>query len=349
MGEKIFSSNVSLVLPNGQFQRHSKMEKFMVASDLNCRKMNSIKKIIEKIKIMETLNQYNISELKELAIYLHNFQLSDWIEPENSNVKQCWIESLTQMITHSDPTQYILELRKIIRWFLDHDFIFERPLNLFHFQMMIGETFIFTITEHSVKFEDKDKASININRTHMNLYFMIPYNMRNRDYSNISSKFYMSPPFYSDGTRPDYDPQSDTSLDVPPSVPPSTGAPSVEPSVPPSTGAPSNEPESVEEIVLRSLQVLNEMGEEEVNKSLHILREMKEMRERVKQRMKNMPDEPVTDKNSPECQICLTNKINVVLAKCGHTFCHSCTERFHGKCAQCRTEFDGLTRIHIFI
>jgi hypothetical protein len=64
----------------------------------------------------------------------------------------------------------------------------------------------------------------------------------------------------------------------------------------------------------------------------------------------SIPDEEATDETCGlECKICTINKICVVLAKCGHTFCHSCTTRFENKCATCRTPFTEATTIRMFI
>ena len=61
-------------------------------------------------------------------------------------------------------------------------------------------------------------------------------------------------------------------------------------------------------------------------------------------------DEKVTDDTKIlSCKICMTNKICVALVKCGHTFCNSCTKKFNHQCAQCRTTFDRLTKIKIFV
>ncbi len=62
------------------------------------------------------------------------------------------------------------------------------------------------------------------------------------------------------------------------------------------------------------------------------------------------PDTEATDETRGlECKICTINKICVVLSKCGHTFCYSCTTRFRGQCATCRTEFTDETRIRMYI
>ncbi len=68
-------------------------------------------------------------------------------------------------------------------------------------------------------------------------------------------------------------------------------------------------------------------------------------------------DEEATDETRGlECKICLTNKICVVLSKCGHAFCYMCTTRFNPssdrcrrKCATCRTPFTDKTLIHLYV
>ncbi len=64
----------------------------------------------------------------------------------------------------------------------------------------------------------------------------------------------------------------------------------------------------------------------------------------------DITDEEATDETRIlECKICLTNKICVVLSKCGHTFCYSCTTRFKHHCATCRTEFSNENVIRLYI
>jgi hypothetical protein len=68
------------------------------------------------------------------------------------------------------------------------------------------------------------------------------------------------------------------------------------------------------------------------------------------QTLKVIVDEEVTDDTRVlECKICTINKICMVLARCGHTFCYSCTTRFENKCATCRTPFTDETKIHMYI
>ena len=60
-------------------------------------------------------------------------------------------------------------------------------------------------------------------------------------------------------------------------------------------------------------------------------------------------DEEVTgDTKSLECKICTINKVCIVLTKCGHVFCYSCTQRFDNKCATCRTTFTSENTIRLF-
>jgi len=60
-------------------------------------------------------------------------------------------------------------------------------------------------------------------------------------------------------------------------------------------------------------------------------------------------DELVTDETRAlECRVCLANKISVVLTRCGHTFCDSCTLQFDGKCAVCRTHFTRHSKTRIY-
>ena len=61
-------------------------------------------------------------------------------------------------------------------------------------------------------------------------------------------------------------------------------------------------------------------------------------------------DSPITESESGLCcKICLKNKICIVLAKCGHVFCLSCTLKFENKCANCRTPFNDSDKIKMYI
>ena len=61
-------------------------------------------------------------------------------------------------------------------------------------------------------------------------------------------------------------------------------------------------------------------------------------------------DEEVTDDTKGlECKVCLTNKICIVLSKCGHAFCYTCTTRIENKCATCRTPFTASNKVRMYI
>lgn len=61
-------------------------------------------------------------------------------------------------------------------------------------------------------------------------------------------------------------------------------------------------------------------------------------------------DEEVTEETKGlECKVCLTNKICIVLNKCGHAFCYTCSTRIENKCATCRTPFTTSNRVRLYI
>lgn len=47
------------------------------------------------------------------------------------------------------------------------------------------------------------------------------------------------------------------------------------------------------------------------------------------------------------CTICLSNKINICLNSCGHTFCSSCVDKMNDKCGMCRSSI--ISKIKMFI
>ncbi|MEK7765843.1 MAG: hypothetical protein AAB368_06355, partial [bacterium] len=155
---------------------------------------------------METLKKYTIGELKQLAVYLDKFQGCAWIEPERNNIKQSWLEAVNRMVIAkgpSNPGQYILRLRTIIRWFLDHRFRFSRTLDMIAFKKNIDDRFIFTITEDNINLEDERKVKIDISRDDLNIPFTTTIVF---PYTNIRDKYYRYRRFYSDGTLPNYTP-----------------------------------------------------------------------------------------------------------------------------------------------
>ena len=63
-----------------------------------------------------------------------------------------------------------------------------------------------------------------------------------------------------------------------------------------------------------------------------------------------IPDEETTDETRAlECKVCTINNVCIVLAKCGHVFCYTCTVRFQNKCATCRTSFTDKTMIRMYL
>lgn len=47
------------------------------------------------------------------------------------------------------------------------------------------------------------------------------------------------------------------------------------------------------------------------------------------------------------CNVCVTNKINICINPCGHTFCSSCIEKMNSKCGMCRGNIDSKIKIYI--
>lgn len=99
----------------------------------------------------------------------------------------------------------------------------------------------------------------------------------------------------------------------------------------------------------RNLRVLETLDEESDDEQQHEVVD-EEQQPEVVDLVNEVADEEATDETRGlECKICTVNKICVVLAKCGHVFCNSCTTRFENKCAVCRTPFTGETKIRMYI
>lgn len=120
---------------------------------------------------MNILAKYTLPELRQLAVYMEKFQNCAFIQPEDARRKKDWIISVNQMIATKglvDPRQYITELRKIIRWFLNHKFKFTRDNQSFFRRM--AEEFIYTITEYDICLKERSReARFYIRRVNMDL------------------------------------------------------------------------------------------------------------------------------------------------------------------------------------
>jgi len=47
------------------------------------------------------------------------------------------------------------------------------------------------------------------------------------------------------------------------------------------------------------------------------------------------------------CNVCVTNKINICINPCGHTFCSVCVEKMGLKCGMCRGKIDAKIKMYI--
>lgn len=47
------------------------------------------------------------------------------------------------------------------------------------------------------------------------------------------------------------------------------------------------------------------------------------------------------------CNVCDTNKINICINPCGHTFCSKCIEKMNSKCGMCRGKIETKIKIYI--
>jgi hypothetical protein len=241
---------------------------------------------------MDMLKRYTLAELRQLSIYLEEYQNCEYVEP-SENRKKAWLNSTTRMILSKNPenvSEYVNEIRTIIRWFLDNKFKFVRGRNFFY--KMVNH-FHYRITDTDVYLKPK---SAFVNRTTTNRDFTI-----RRCYMDLS-------------THADFiarHPIRDEEI-----IPP----------------VPS--PQQYEVIVIDDYD----------NELFRLLDSPSHSKQR------EITDQEATDETrSLECRICATNKICIVLSKCGHTFCNSCTNRFENKCAVCRTQFTNSTKIHMFI
>ena len=126
---------------------------------------------------MESLRRYTLPELRQLAIYMEDFQGYAFIEPKDVRKKKCWLSTINRMLRENGPFidlyEYITNLRSIIRWFLDHKFKFKRNNRSFFYRMTTE--FIYTITSDDIFLEDRNRTCFTIRRVDMDLSKYISY------------------------------------------------------------------------------------------------------------------------------------------------------------------------------
>jgi hypothetical protein len=249
---------------------------------------------------MDILRRYNTSELRQLAVYLAEFQEYSFVVPANSKIKKCWLSSLNLMLAQKEltnPEQYLRRIRTYIRWFINHKINIRQGMaNKNSFYNGIVHGFTRNVTETTIHFKDRSRDSIDIQKSEMILsedimvhFTRYPNTLNIRNYYDDERQ--RPAMWYELIDLDDYDEASNT--------------PQVQ-----------NQPELVD------LTTSNT----------------------------NSLDEEVTDATRIlECKVCMTNKICIVLTKCGHTFCHTCTTRINNKCATCRTPFTNSTKVRMYI
>ena len=91
----------------------------------------------ETLQTFESIfRKYTTGELRQLAIYLGEFQDYTFITPSNERLKKCWLNSLTTMLLQKDlptrsPTvirQYLARIKTNIEWFVDHKISLRRRM-----------------------------------------------------------------------------------------------------------------------------------------------------------------------------------------------------------------------------
>lgn len=65
--------------------------------------------------------------------------------------------------------------------------------------------------------------------------------------------------------------------------------------------------------------------------------------------LKNLLIKCISDEkiNYNMCNVCLTNKINICINPCGHTFCSDCVDKMNFKCGMCRCNIGTKIKIYI--
>ncbi|CCV01705.1 E3 ubiquitin-protein ligase LINCR-like [Invertebrate iridescent virus 22] len=237
---------------------------------------------------------YTLAELRQLAVYLSEFQNCAFIWPEDVKRKKSWLNSTSQMLIQKNPENprdYISRLRCNIRWFIDHKIKFKRGMaesNSF-FEKMVY-TFKRNITE-TIYLEFNSSNFITIQKEDIILPDDINFEFEN----------------YPNTLRP----------------------------------------ATIDDDLTQSIDLLANYFETiDISRNVEII----DLTTSTTATSTTINDEEVTDDaRGLECKICANNKICIVLSRCGHTFCHSCTTRFENKCGMCRTPFTNSTKIRMYI
>ena len=117
---------------------------------------------------MEMLKRFTLTELRQLAIYISEFQECAFITPENARDKKCWLNTTNQMIIRKapvNPGEYITRLRIIIRWFVNHKIIFRigmKDSTVFYNKIIYK--FVRNISATAIHLEDRQRNFINIDK-----------------------------------------------------------------------------------------------------------------------------------------------------------------------------------------
>lgn len=120
---------------------------------------------------MEVLRRYTLAELRQISIYLSEFQRCDWVAPENIRQKKCWLNTAVQMCAQKNPEnpyEYITRIRRNIRWFIDHKINFRREMGIkTSFYEKIVYDFLRDVTPSTIYFEDFQGRGITIEKRDM--------------------------------------------------------------------------------------------------------------------------------------------------------------------------------------
>jgi hypothetical protein len=76
---------------------------------------------------------------------------------------------------------------------------------------------------------------------------------------------------------------------------------------------------------------------------LNLATQARFMKESIKETMTE--EEKANLTNTSICSICITNPVNCVLDKCGHTYCLDCSKSLNKTCPYCRTKFEKAIKI----
>jgi hypothetical protein len=150
------------------------------------------------METIDILNKCTTAELRQLSVYLEDFQGYKYVYPRNKNQKKCWLTSLNKMLSQKDliEPEKIIQIKINIRWFIDHKIKFQRGMaNSALFMNKLIYNFARNVTDTVIHLEDNSHNSIDIPKSSLILNTTLT-SLFNQYPNTLYSYFYDRQIFY---------------------------------------------------------------------------------------------------------------------------------------------------------